>query len=230
VVAAASFVPLERRAASPIMPLDIITRRSFAAPIGALFFANLAYMGGFIVTPVLLTNVLHKSVAQTALVTLFRPLSFSLSAPIAGYVAVRVGERRTATVGMILIVASMLTFVLGVPSQSVSFVVAALVISGAGMGIASPALQASAANAVESRQLGVASAAQQMVSQVGAVVGITVLATISAGAHVTTPFVRAYATGGSLALIGVAAALAVRSTHRNAAPTADVAVDAAMRV
>jgi len=212
-IAAAAFVPIERRAASPILPLGLITRPRFVAPISALFFANLAYMGGFIVTPVLLRNVLHKSIAQTSLITLFRPLSFSIAAPIAGYVAVRVGERRTATAGMCLIVASMATFVFGVPSHAVAPVVVALVVSGMGMGIASPALQASAANAAGTEQLGVASAAQQMVSQVGAVVGITLLATISADAHVTTPFAWAYGVGGALAVIGIAAASVVASTR-----------------
>jgi EmrB/QacA subfamily drug resistance transporter len=206
------FARIERGAAFPILPLDFLRRRAFAAPITALFCSNLAYMGGFIVTPVLLRGLFGKTVAETAVITLFRPLAFSLAAPVAGYVAVRVGERRTATVGAALISVSMAAFAYAVSVRSVALVVLALVVSGIGMGVASPSLQASAANAVAGDQLGVASAAQQMVSQIGAVVGITLLSTLAGAATTTGPFVRAYLAGGALAACGIVAAVAVTTT------------------
>jgi len=213
---ALAFVRVERRAQHPILPVEIVRRRNFAAPGAALFFANLAYMGGFIVTPLLLRNLFHESVAQISLVSLFRPLSFSIAAPIAGYVAVRIGERTTAVAGTVLITASMGVFVVGVSEHALAVLVGALVLSGVGMGMASPALQAAAANAVEPERLGIASAAQQMMSQVGAVVGMSVLATVAGGSTARSPFVHAYAIGGALAVAGVAVALVVRSAARTA--------------
>ena len=54
----AAFVAVERRAESPLLPLGLLRRPSFVLPLGAEFFAGAAYMGAFVVTPLLLRGVL----------------------------------------------------------------------------------------------------------------------------------------------------------------------------
>ena len=56
-------------------------------------------MGGFIVTPFLLQNVLGYGPAHSGLLSIARPLAFSIAGPIAGYITVRVGERTNAVLG-----------------------------------------------------------------------------------------------------------------------------------
>ena len=58
-----------------------------------------AYMGSFILTPLLLQNVLDFSETKTGLVSVARPLAFSLAGPMAGAFALRLGARRAAATG-----------------------------------------------------------------------------------------------------------------------------------
>ncbi len=46
--------------------------------------------------PLMLREVLHYSNGRISLVALARPLFYGLAGPVAGYYAVRIGERRTA--------------------------------------------------------------------------------------------------------------------------------------
>jgi MFS family permease len=57
-------------------------------------------------------------------------------------------------------------------------VVGALALSGVGMGIATPAMNATVANAVDPSDLGVASAAAQLMAQIGTVSGIQLMQTV----------------------------------------------------
>ena len=50
-------------------------------PITNQFLANFTYMGGFILTPLLLHEVLGYSTTKTGLVSIVRPLAFSIVGP-----------------------------------------------------------------------------------------------------------------------------------------------------
>ena len=213
-----AFVRVERRKAYPLIPLAYFRRRNFAFPIVNQFFTNFAYMGGFIVTPFLLQNVLGYGPAHSGLVSIARPLAFSIAGPIAGYYTVRVGERTNAVLGAVVLVASMLVLAtVGVGSTDL-FIMAGLALSGIGMGTASPAIAAAIANSVDEADLGVVSAAQQMVSQVGVVAGIQILLTVQAAREpvvgAAASYHAAYLVGAGAAAIGVVLAAFVRNTPR----------------
>ena len=153
-------------------PLAWLRRRNVTGPLASQFFANFAYMGGFILTPVLLEEGLGYSTAFVGLLIIARPLAFSITAP-AGRLRHRAGpgaggrhgrrrrdlrvddaarhdrrrhRRRRSS-----------------PSR--------WRMSGVGLGISAPAMTATVANAVADEDLGVAAALQQLMTQVGAVVG-----------------------------------------------------------
>jgi MFS family permease len=149
---------------------------------------------------------------------LSRPLTFSLTAPIAGYLAVKVGERLSAVTGTLFVVASMLTFATVTRSTGDVLIIGALALSGLGMGLAQPSVSSSVANAVDEDSLGIASAAQQLMSQVGVVAGIQVMSTVQAArVHhdgVAGSFHAAYLLGAAVALLGAACAVFLRSADR----------------
>jgi MFS family permease len=213
-LAVAAFVGIERRAEHPLLPLRFFAERNFTASLVAQFMSNFGYMGGFIITPLLMEDVFGFTVAATSLAMICRPLSFSLSSPVAGYVAVRVGERSASVLGCVLVVVSLACFAAGAAGESLGLVFAALVLSGLGLGTSQPSLISSAANAVDTESLGVANAAQVMVTQIGVVAGIQVLSTIQGGASSTGSFTVAYLAGGVVAVLGVAGAVFVRSADR----------------
>jgi EmrB/QacA subfamily drug resistance transporter len=223
-VAVALFVWVEMRAPEPLLPLEFFRRRNFSAALAAQTFSQFAYMGGFLISPLLMQDVFGYTVSATALVMLCRPLSFSASSPVSGYVAARVGERRASVVGTSLVVVSMGCFAYAAATENIALVIAALVLSGLGLGASSPSLISSAANAVEPQHLGVANGAQQMMTLIGAVAGMSVLATIAGGEGAGgSPFVAAYLVGLVVAVPGVLAALLVRSADREAAARLRVA-------
>ena len=83
-LAVAWFVRVERRASQPLLPLRYFSRPGFTFAIVAQGILMAAYMGSFIVTPLLLQNVLDFSETKTGLVSIARPLAFSLAGPMAG--------------------------------------------------------------------------------------------------------------------------------------------------
>ena len=215
-IALVLFVVVERRAEHPLLPLRFFAERNFTASLVAQFTSNFGYMGGFIVTPLLMERVFGFTVAATSLAMICRPLSFSVSSPVAGYVAVRVGERRASVLGCALIVVSMACFALGASTEAIALVFGALILSGLGLGASQPSLISSAANAVETESLGVANAAQVMVTQIGVVAGIQVLSTVQGGGSSTTSFTVAYLVGGIVAVVGIVGAAFVQSADRPA--------------
>ena len=223
-LALAAFVAVERRAAEPLLPLAIIRRRNFSLPIGAQMFANFAYMGGFILSPILLGRMFGYGESKIGFFVLSRPLSFSIAAPVAGYLAVRVGERVSAVAGTLTVVGSMLAFATVTPDTADLFIILALALSGIGMGMASPSISSSVANSVDEEQLGIASAAQQLVTQVGVVAGIQLMSTIQASREATAGLVgsfrAAYLLGAGVCLAGVGCALFLRSAQRTPADEA----------
>ena len=92
-----------------------------------------------------------------------------------------------------------------------------LSLSGVGLGISAPALTALLANSVEDHDLGVASAMQQLLNQMGAVLGAAVMigvheATISSGT--INSFSYALLAGAISSGIGIFTSSAVRSSQK----------------
>jgi EmrB/QacA subfamily drug resistance transporter len=214
IVGAAAFVRVERRADHPLLPLAFFRERNFSASLGSQFASNFAYMGGFIVTPLLFQYRFGYSVSQTAGASIVRPLTFSLIAAGSGYVAARAGARRIAVIGLVTLGVSMAAFTAAALLPSAGLVYVGLFCSGLGMGSASPSLVSSAANAVSHDDQGVANAAQQMVASIGTVAGIQVLSTIQGGGRSAASFAEAYVVGGSVALMGAFAASFLASRRR----------------
>ncbi len=209
--------------ASPSSRSRYLRNRNFVFPIAAQSFSNFAYLGAFFLTPLLLEEsfgYLHNQSA-VGFLSLPRPIVFSTIAPFAGYLAVRVGERTLAVVGTSAVVLSMGVFALAGHSTGLALVEFALVLSGMGLGVASPSLSATVSNQFAPEDLGTAAASQQLMNQVGTVAGIQVMETVYEAAlrghtgrrPVLHAFHLAYLVGGAVALLGVVAAARSRSTE-----------------
>ncbi len=196
--------------------------RNFVFPLGARTFVNFSYMGGFFLFPILVERVYGYSETRAGLVSTARPLMFSLVAPIAGYAAVKVGERLSVVAGALVLTSSMVLFTQLGPVPGLGVIVVALALSGVGIGLATPSTAASASNEVAPDELGVMSAAQQLITQIGVVAGIQVMVTVQAsgkgGVGSLTSFHRAYAVGAVVAVLAGVCAVFMRDTPRPATP------------
>ncbi len=216
VLAGVAFVLHERRAPRPLIPLRYFRMRNFVFPLGARTFVNFSYMGGFFLFPILMERVYGYSETRAGLVSTARPLLFSIVAPIAGYAAVKVGERLSTVAGAVALLLSMLVFTQLGPQPSLVVILVALAMSGVGNGLSTPSTASSASNEVAPDELGVMSAAQQLITQIGIVAGIQVMVTVQASAHggvgSLDSFHRAYAVGAVGAVLAGVFGLFMRNT------------------
>jgi MFS family permease len=237
----AAFVAVERRSSSPLLPLRYVRERNVSAAVTNQFFLNFAYMGAFTLTPLMLAGVLGWGETKIGLLSIARPLTFAVAGPVAGALAVRVGERTNALVGGAAIAASMVGLSTTGPGSSETVIAVSLALSGLGMGAAAPAMAAALANAVDEHDLGVAAAFQQMCSQIGVVVGTQIMLSVQQGLaparasnrdgdavdpaslpavvldELVGSYRWAYLVGAAAALLGAVAALAVRRSDRRMA-------------
>ena len=211
------FARVEQQASDPMLPLKWLRTRNVAFPVTSQALTNFAYMGGFMIVPQLLETGLGFSTSHIGWLIIARPLMFSLVAPFSGRVSSRIGERNAGIIGACAVVASMLLLSQIDVGASDLLIVFGLSLSGIGLGISSPALTALLANSVDNKDLGVASAMQQLLNQMGAVLGAAIMigiheATINSG--VVKSYSYALLAGAVSSVIAIFAASAVRSTHQ----------------
>jgi MFS family permease len=220
-----AFVSIERRAAEPLLPLGWLRRRNLMSAMTGQMLSNFAYMGSFMMAPALLQNALGYSETHSGLMLIARPAAFSIAASRAGVVGARIGERGAAIVGTSAVVASMATFALVRVDSGAPIVLLALALAGIGMGVASPAMVASVANSVDEKDLGVAGAMQQLLTQLGAVLGAEVMQSVQlAGGREPeeiSGYTAAFLTAVVVSAFGVAVASRLRSAHHRHVTVSD---------
>ena len=210
------FVRVEQVASDPMLPLKWFRTRNVAFPVMSQAMTNFAYMGGFLLVPQLLENGLGYSTSHIGWLIIARPLVFSLVAPLSGRIAMQIGERNAGVIGACAVLASMLTLSQVTVGSSDLMIAFGLSLSGMGLGIASPALTALLVNSVENKDLGVASATQQLLNQMGAVLGAAVMVGVheaTLGSGVIRSYSFALLTGALSSGLGIFAASAVRSSR-----------------
>jgi EmrB/QacA subfamily drug resistance transporter len=179
----AGFVWREMRAATPLVPLRIFASRnvSGANVVQALTVAGMFAM--FFLGVLYLQSVLGYDALQTGLA--FLPTSVvmcTLSVRHSDRLVMRFGARRTLLPGLALIAAGLALFA-RVPVQGgyLVDVLPATLLLGAGVGVSFPALMTLAMSGVTPSDAGLASGLVNTTAQVGAALGLAVLATLSAG-------------------------------------------------
>jgi predicted MFS family arabinose efflux permease len=173
-----AFVRVEQAAEAPLLPLSWLRKGDLMSPMVIQLLLNFAYMGGFIVVPQMLENGLGMTAAHIGLLVISRPLLFSITAPLASFFTMRVGERISASIGCVLMIGSMVILSTIRDGAGDLVVILGLGASGIGFGIAGPALGALVSNNAPEDSIGVAGAIQQLLSQMGAVLGSTVMISI----------------------------------------------------
>lgn len=216
VLSIGAFVAAEARAAEPLLKLRYFRRRNFSGPLIAQPLAQFAYMGGFLIAPILLDHQFGLSVGVIALVLLFRPGAFSVSSPIGGRLAVRLGERLMLLTGSVMMVASMLALAGAALADSLPLVVAGLVFSGIALGLSAPSYNTTLADAVDPEDLGIANGMGTTLMNIGMVTGIQAMFVVLGEGREPGDFATVFLFGGFVAALGIGGALAVRPVdHRN---------------
>ena len=205
------FARIERRSAHPLIPLEFLTRRNFVFPLLIGFTLQFAYMGSFIISPLIMMSVFGLGQAATSMWTIARPISFSASSPVGGHLGSLYGERPMVIAGSILTFMAMTAFATGAAEESIALILVGLIFAGLGMGLAQPSLSTLVASAVSEHDHGIAVSTMSTTSGIGAVAGISILTALCADAETGSAFRDGYALGALLAAVGVVASFGLRA-------------------
>lgn len=203
VLAICAFIAVEKRVAQPLLRLDYFRRRNFSGPLIAQTFAQFAYMGGFVITPLLLKSVFGLGVAASSWVLLFRPTVFSIASPFAGRLSTQWGPRNLILGGGLLMVASMAVFATGAAHEALWLVVVGLILSGLASGAASPSYSTAVAAVVDSADLGVANGMSSTLMNIGTLSGIQTMFVVLGDSRSNAMFARVFWVGAIAATVSL---------------------------
>ena len=217
VIAFYAFVRVEQAAEAPLLPLSWLKQGNLILPMIIQMLLNFAYMGGFIVVPQMLENGLGMTAAHIGLLVISRPLLFSITAPLGSFFTMRFGEKASAAIGSILMASSMISLSTIRGGAGDLIVIIGLGASGIGFGIAGPALGALVSNSAPEDAIGVAGAMQQLLGQMGAVLGSTVMISVHemlSGMSTVESYAYALLAGAVTSFGALALSFKLRSTDR----------------
>ncbi|HKQ99748.1 MAG TPA: DHA2 family efflux MFS transporter permease subunit, partial [Pyrinomonadaceae bacterium] len=175
---AALFVWVERRARDPIVPFKLFRNRVVTVSVIAGFLAGVAMFGAISFVPLFAQGALGMTATQAG--SLLTPLMLSWvgMSVIGGRLLLKVGYRPTSIVGFFLLT---LGFVLLSRFQIETerlWLYVDLVLIGAGLGLSMLTLLIAVQQAVESRQLGIATSLNQFSRSIGGAVGVAVMGVV----------------------------------------------------
>ena len=178
----AAFIAREATTGNPLIPLRIFRSRTIT---GANVIQALSIAGMF-ATFFLGTLYLQRILGYDALEIgfAFLPATIAMGVMSARYsdrLVTRFGARQTLIPGLVLIMCSLALFTRApVGGSWVEHVLPVMLLLGFGAGMAFPALMSLAMSGVERHEAGLASGLVNTTAQVGAALGLAVLATVSA--------------------------------------------------
>ncbi|GAB2505304.1 MDR family MFS transporter [Nocardia heshunensis] len=173
-----AFGLVERRAANPILPLWVFTRRIVVASSLASLLVGAILLGLTSYVPTFAQGVLGSGALLAGLTVGALTLGWPVSASQAGKVYLRIGFRYTAVIGSVLAVAGAASLLLVDADSGLLQVAFGCFIVGMGMGlVASPTLIAAQASA-EWSERGVVTATNMFARSLGSAVGVAVFGAI----------------------------------------------------
>jgi EmrB/QacA subfamily drug resistance transporter len=216
-VLGAAFVRRELRHPDPVLQPRFFTKRAFAGANAAIATSNLAFYTVLLAMPVLLNRRLGWSSLEIGFALAFLSAPMVVFSPIGGRLADRLGRRRPSFVGCVLLAAGLVPFAFG-PDLNLGLALACLVLMGAGVGLSTAGLQASAIEALEPHEAGVAAGVFSTSRYVGSFAGSIVLARLLDGAHELDGFVVVFVMALVAAVVSVACTWSLPARPPIAAP------------
>jgi EmrB/QacA subfamily drug resistance transporter len=175
-LALVAFFVRERRAANPMLPLEIFRSRQFSAANGVTFVVYAA-LGGFFF---LLVSFLQISMGYTPIeagaASLPVTLLMLLFSARSGALAQRIGARLPLTLGPLIVAAGLLMMTMLDPGDSyLTGILPAVLVFGAGLTLVVAPVTATVLAAADTRHSGIASGVNNAVARVAGLLAVAVL-------------------------------------------------------
>jgi EmrB/QacA subfamily drug resistance transporter len=219
---AAAFVVWEQRARAPMVPMRLFQSRAFSSGMTASFLFYAAMYGVLFLLPQFLQTALGYGPLGAGLRLLPWTATLFATAPIAGALVNRIGERPLVVMGLLMQAIGLgWIAMIATPSVAYSSLVAPLVLAGVGVSMAMPAAQNAILSSVAVPELGKASGVFNMGRFLGGMFGIAALVAVFSGngsvnsaATFSGGFAAAMTVAAGLSLLGAVAGLWLPARRR----------------
>ncbi len=224
----AAFAYVERRVPDPILPVDMFRNPLIARANIVAFLFGVAMFGAIAFIPLFVQGVLGGTATQAGQVLTPLFLGWVTTSIIAARLTVKVGYRRIAMAGSILLTLGFFGLTMLTPDSTRTLLLASCLTMGSGMGFSMLALLLAVQHGVERSLLGIATSLNQFSRSIGAAIG-----TAAMGALLTRSLTDVQLAGGgalgasAIALTGPArlhVAAALHQVFMAGAATAVVAL------
>ena len=180
-----AFVAQERRAQEPVLPLRLFRVPVFNIVSAALFLTTLSFMTVIVFLPLFLQSQAGVSATTSGFLLLPLLLAGTVSTILSGRAISKTGRyKRFPLLGLALMATGLLALSTLDASSSQVTIAALLVVFGLGFGLVSQVLTIAIQNAVDRRDLGIATASANLFRSLGGAVGIAAFGAVYTGASV----------------------------------------------
>jgi EmrB/QacA subfamily drug resistance transporter len=181
VVAAAVFLRVERRTAEPVFPPHLLKNSVFAAAGVDALLVGFAMFGAITFLPLYYQVVRDKSPTVSGLEILPLMAGLLLTSIVGGLLVSRTGKYRIfPIVGTAIMTVGLFMLSELSPTSSTAFAVTSMFVAGFGIGLVMQVLVVAVQNAVDYRDLGVATSGNTLFRNIGSCVGVAVIGTVFA--------------------------------------------------
>lgn len=172
------FVGRSLRRPDPIIELRMLTVPTFGVGMIIALLTSLAMFAAFTFVPVELQVVRGLEAQRVGLLMAPMAIGSAVTLPIGGWLVDRVGARVPVCIGLALAAAGLWQLGHLTPGRSLATVVQALVVMGAGMGLAFTPATVAAMNSVPGRFIAQASVINNLIRQLGGAVSVALLGAV----------------------------------------------------
>ena len=179
-VMAVSFVVVESRTDSPIMPLEIYRNRMVAVSLIVTFLTGFGMFGGIIFIPLFFQGVLGASATSSGSFLTPMMLGIVVGATVSGQLLARTGLRYRVFGVTGLATMSVGMFLVSTMDENTTFAQAVgyIVVMGVGLGSTFPTFMLAVQNSIPFRMMGAATSALQFYRSVGGMLGLALLGAV----------------------------------------------------
>lgn len=183
VIAAGTFVWVERRAKEPIIPLAFFRNRNYVLIMGIATLFGAAFMGSILYLTQFNQQVFQATPTESGLMLLPMIVGLMVTSIGSGQIISRTGRYKIfMQIGIVL--ATAMVFALSTLTPDSSYVYEAVIMTllGAGLGVVMPVMNLAVQNEFKQHELGAATSSSQLFRSLGSTIGIAVFgAMLTAG-------------------------------------------------
>jgi len=183
----AAFILVERRAAEPVLPPWVVSRRLLATTAMVAFGVGAVMLGITSYVPTFLVGALSTSPILAGLALAALTIGWPISASQSGRLYLRIGFRNTALIGITVTVIGTAVLAFTASAPNILVVAASCFVVGLGLGLVATPTLIAAQSSVEWNERGVVTGTNLFARSIGSSLGVAVFGAIANTVYAGTP-------------------------------------------